>query len=179
MKLHMSMRTGLIAALCATVGVAGGIASGTAATSKHKSNAHSQGARHGGPRGGMHGFEVHADAVILNKAGTAFITATEDNGTVDSVSGDQLAVKESARSVTYKTVTLTIPSGATIIRNGATATLSDLKSGDHVHVSQSSDGTVVFAGDSSFRPGPGFGHDGRRGPPPGGPRPGGPWPPRP
>ncbi len=180
MKLHVSPRTGLVALLCATVGVAGGIASGTAATSKHKNNARSgQAARHGGPRDGMHGFEVHADAVILNKAGTAFITATEDSGTVDSVSGDQLAVKESARSVTYKTVTLTIPSGATIMRNGATATLGNLKAGDHVHVSQSSDGTFVFAADRSFRPGPDFGLDGRRGPPPGGPRPGGPWPPLP
>lgn len=177
MKPHISLRTGLIALLCASVGVAGGIASGSAATSKHKAGVRaSQSGRHGGPHFGPHGMEVHADAVVLNKAGTAFITATEDNGTVDSVSGDQLAVKEAVGSVTYKTVALTIPSGATVIRNGATATLADLKTGDHVHVSQSSDGTVVFAGDSSFRPGPGPGHDGHGGPPPGAPPFGGPPP---
>ena len=110
----------------------------------------------------------HAEEVVLNKAGTAFITETEDSGTVTSVSGDQLGVKEAASNVTYKTVTLTIPADATVYRNGSKAALSDLKSGDHVHVSSSSDGTTVFAGDGSFRPGPDGPH-GHGGPPPGAP----------
>ena len=38
--------------------------------------------------------------------------------------GDQLTLKEGTKSVTYKTLTLTIPSGATIKRNGSTAQLS-------------------------------------------------------
>ena len=155
------MRIVGVAVLCIALGAAGGIASGGAATSKSsKANA----ARAGGHPGGPGGRAVHEDAVVLNKAGTAFITATEDSGTVVSVSGDQLTIKEGTASVTYKTVTLTIPSGATIKRNGSTAQLSELKAGDHVHVTKSSDGTTVFAGDGSFRPAGGPGH----GPPGGG-----------
>jgi hypothetical protein len=150
-----------VAALCVALGAAGGIASGGAATTKaSKANA----ARAGGHPGGPGGHAVHEDAVVLNKAGTAFITSTEDSGSVVSVSGDQLTIKEGTAKVTYKTVTLTIPSGATIKRNGATAQLSALKAGDHVHVEKSSDGTTVFAADSSFRPAGGPGH----GPPGGG-----------
>jgi hypothetical protein len=161
---HRSIRIAVVAALCAGVaGAAGGIATGSAATPKSKSKASStQKARPAGPPGGL---AVHSYEVVLNKAGTAFITATEDSGTVDSLSGDQLAIKEAAKSVTYKTVTLTIPSGAKVVRNGASAQLKDLKSGDRAHVSQSSDGTVVIANDSSHRSVPGGPRNGG-GPPP-------------
>jgi hypothetical protein len=161
LKQPKSMRIVGVAALCVALGAAGGIASSGAATSKAKKAGSSRSGRPAGPPGGP---AVHEDAVVLNKAGTAFITATEDSGTVVSVSGDQLTIKEGTKSVTYKTPTLTIPSGATVKRNGSTAQLSDLKAGDHVHVMQSSDGTTVFSGDASFRPAGGPGH----GPPPGG-----------
>jgi hypothetical protein len=172
-----TVRLALVGALCATVGAAGGIASSGAAKKSKSSTAKSttttqNGARRGpgGPGGaggpGMHGREVHAEAVVLNKAGTAFITETEDNGTVASVSGDQLAIKEGTKTVTYKTVTVTVPSDATVYRNGKKAALTALKTGDHVHVSQSSDGVLVFADDGTFRPDhDGHGHDG---PPPAG-----------
>jgi hypothetical protein len=178
------MRTGVIAVACALVGAAGGIASGTAA--KHKSTAKPQARAAAFPPGppgrgfdGRRGPAVHEEEVVLNKAGTAFITATEDSGRVESVSGDQLTLKEGTPTVTYKTVTLTIPAGAKVYRNGAAAKLSDLKAGDHAHVSSSSDGTVVFAGDANH--GPGHGPDGRgfrgfRGGGPGGPPPAGPPP---
>jgi hypothetical protein len=163
MKHTRSMRTVGVAALCVALGAAGGIASGGAATTKSKKSSSSRSGRPGGPPGGR---AVHEDAVVLNKAGTAFITATEDSGKVVSVSGDQLTIKEGSTSVTYKSPTLTIPSGATIRRNGATAQLSDLKAGDHVHVSQSSDGTTVFADDGTHRPrGPGNGPPGGGYPP--------------
>jgi hypothetical protein len=156
MKHVKSTRTVVVAALCVALGAAGGIATGSAATSKAKKAG--SGALRGGPPGGR---AVHEDAVVLNKAGTAFITATEDSGTVVSVSGDQLTIKEGTKSVTYKTVTLTIQSGATVKRNGSTAQLSDLKAGDRVHVTQSSDGTTVFADDGTHRPqGPGYGPPG-------------------
>jgi hypothetical protein len=100
---------------------------------------------------------VHEDAVVLNRAGTKFITATIDNGTVAGVNGDQLTVSEAIGKITYKTATLTIPAGATIRRNFKAAALGDLKHGDHVQVVQSSDGTTVFAEDGSARP-PGPGH---------------------
>jgi hypothetical protein len=111
---------------------------------------------------------VHADAVVLNKAGNGFITQTEDKGKVKSVSGAQLTITEGVGNVTYKDVTLTIPSNATIVRNFAKAQLSALKAGDFVHVSQSSEGTFVLAADSSHRPS-GRGHFGFRGGRPGGP----------
>jgi hypothetical protein len=158
-----SSRTLGVATLCAALGTAGGIATGGAATSKSKKANSSRSARPGGPPGGR---AVHEDAVVLNKAGTGFITATEDNGSVVSVSGDQLTIKEGTASVTYKTLTLTIPSGATIRRNGSTAKLSDLKAGDHVHVTKSSEGTTVFADDGTHRPmGRGYGPPGGGYPP--------------
>jgi hypothetical protein len=163
-------RLGVVGALCALVGATAGIAGSSAATKSTGKTA--QAHRADGPRMLRGGPPVHAEAVVLNKAGTGFVTVTEDAGTVKSVSGDQLTITESARkgstTVTYKDATLTIPSDATIRRNGATASLGDLKAGDHVHVASSSDGTFVDAFDSSHRPprhGPG-------GPPPAGaPRP--------
>jgi hypothetical protein len=176
------LRLAVVVGLCAFVGAAAGIAGSAAApTSKTKKGTST---RHMGPGRGFHGPAVHADAVVLNKAGKAFITETEDSGKVKSVSGDQLVITEGVKNVTYKDVTLTIPSNATVVRNFAKAKLSDLKAGDFVHVSQSSDGTFVLASDASHRPF-GRGHDGpngeRRGgsPRPDGPPRGGPWPPGP
>ena len=71
---------------------------------------------------------------------------------------------EEANSVTYKTVTLTIPSGSSVMLDGKSSKLESLAAGDHVTVSSSSEGTTVFATDSSFHPeGPGH-----MGPPVGG-----------
>jgi hypothetical protein len=160
-------RIAVVGALCALVGAGAGIAGSSAATKSSSKSAHARAAH--GPAGLRRGGPpVHAEAVVLNKAGTGFVTVTEDNGTVKSISGDQLTITENARkqdgsSVTYKDAALTIPSDAKIRRNGETASLSDLKAGDHVHVASSSDGTFVDAFDSSHKPprgGPG-------GPPPG------------
>lgn len=183
-------RTIGIAALCAAVGAAGGIAGTTAATSKHKKHGSRQSTTArpapGRPFGDHHGFggpPVHVEAVVLDKAGTNWITMTEDNGTVKSVSGSDVTITEGTDAVPYKDVTVTIPDGATIVRNGATAAVGDLKAGDHIHVGSSSDGTFVFAADDSWRPqGPPGGHDGdHHGPPGGGPPPDGPggWSPAP
>src|SRR4051812_14399561 len=123
------------------------------------------------------GPAVHAELVVPNKDGNGFITVTMDSGTVKSVNGDQVTITEGTDKATYKDATLTIPSDATVRRNFADAKLSDLKDGDHVHVSQSSEGTVVFAIDAAHedqRPGPGWGHGAGRPGPYGGPPPGGP-----
>lgn len=173
-----------VATVCALAGAGAGIAGSTAATSTSTTKAKSAtaakagkarfaGRRGFGPMMGGHGPSVHEESVVLDKAGKAWITETEDRGTVKSVSGQDLTITEGTKAVPYKDVTVTIPSGATIVRNGKTAQLSDLKAGDHVNVSASSDGTTVFAGDDTFRPGGphGFGdHDGdHHGPPPGAP----------
>ena len=167
------LQLAVVIGLCALAGAAAGIA-GSAAAPSSKAKKSNFG-RHGIF---LRGPAVHANAVVLNKARNAFITETEDQGKVKSVSGDQLAITEGAGNVTYKDVTLTIPSNATIMRNFAKASLSALKTGDFVHVSQSSDGTFVLASDASHRPGPGhFGF--HRGPRDAARGAGGPWPPGP
>jgi hypothetical protein len=164
MKFSNRMRAGIAVAVCAAVGVAGGIAGSAAAPSKTKAKSSAAGTyptdRPGGRghHGGPGGRAVHAEEVVLNKAGTAFITETEDSGKVKSVSGQDVTIAEGIGSVTYKDVTITLPAAAKIVRNGKTAAVGDLKAGDFIHVSQSSDGTFVFAGDASFRPGRGPGH---------------------
>jgi hypothetical protein len=85
--------------------------------------------------------------VVPNKNG-GFDTMTMDRGRFSSLSGDQLTITEGTKTATYKTVTLTIPSGATVRRNGDAARLSDIKSGDTVMVLQSPQGTVVTAHDA-------------------------------
>ncbi len=164
------MRVGAIATTCAIAGAGAGIAGSSAATRADQSSAASKAAKesraakkgqarerrgrgHGGPRIGRRGAPpAHLEAVVLNKAGTAWITRTVDNGVVKSVSGNSLTITEGTTAVPYKDVTVTVPSDATIRRNGKKATLADLKSKDHVHVMTSPDGTKVFAADETFRP---------------------------
>lgn len=154
-KLKAAATGAACVALGAAAGIVGASAAPSAKTPKSTSPAVPQFPR--GPRPGLHRFRggpgeramlgpaVHASVVVLNKAGTGFITATEDRGTVQSVSGDKLTIKEGIGKVTYRTITLTIPSKATIMRNFSAAALSALKSGDRVRVEQSSEGTDVFA----------------------------------
>ena len=107
-----------------------------------------------GPAGGpgpLGGPPVHSEMVVPNKAGDGFITVTGDDGKVKSVSGSQLTITEGTEKATYKTVTLDIPSDATVVRDGNKAQLSDLQADDQVHVSQSPDGSFVFATDSAFQ----------------------------
>lgn len=181
MQSKMMMRATAIGAVCALAGAGAGIAGSSAASTSAKSKstttaktAKRAGGRVGGFRGpaGGHGFAVHSEETVLNKAGTGYITETEDNGTVKSVSGSDVTITEGTTAVPYKDVTVTIPSGATIERNGKTATVADLKAGDDIHVSVSSDGTDVHAHDASFTPafGPGGpGGHGHGGPPPAAP----------
>jgi hypothetical protein len=120
----------------------------------------------GGPGdlGGMGGVgpfgAVHSVSEVLNKAGTAYIAETTDSGTitaVDSTSGT-ITLTEGTSKVTYGTPTITIPSSATVTLDGKTSSLADLAAKDHVTISSSSDGTTVFAIDSSFGPGGGRWH---------------------
>jgi hypothetical protein len=152
------------AALCTGIGAAGGIASGGAASTSSKTTTTPPARVFDGGRGA-----VHSESVVLNRAGTAYETIVSDDGTLTAVSGSTLTIKEGTSSVTYKTVTVTVPSGATIVRNGKTAALTDLKAGDHVRVSVADDGATVMAGDASFQPdghGPHGGFGGPGGPPP-------------
>jgi hypothetical protein len=171
MKLSTSRRALTAMAVCGVIGASAGIAGAGAASSSSKSKARSTQVARSAERGRfmMGGPPVHAVVVRLNKAGDAFITETDDNGIVKSVSGSDLTITEGTKTVTYKDATITIPSGATVYRNGSQAQLSDLAAGDHVHVDQSSDGTTVMAFDADHAPGPGGPHGDHDGPPPGPP----------
>lgn len=175
MQSKFMMRATAVGAACALAGAGAGIAGAGAATKSSTrtaktTNSATSTQRAGGPRGG-HDRAVHAVETVLNKAGTAYITETEDSGTVKSVSGSDVTITEGTTAVPYKDVTVTIPSDATITRNGKTATVADLKAGDDIHVSVSSDGTNVFAHDSTFKPAGGHGGPGGpgRGAPPAAP----------
>ncbi len=106
--------------------------------------------RAGGPRP-LGGPPVHSEIVVPNKSGDGFFTITNDDGKVQSVSGNSLTITEGTEKATYKTVTLDIPSDATVIHDGSKSQLSDLQNGDQVHVSQSPEGSWVFAIDSAFQ----------------------------
>jgi hypothetical protein len=167
MKRSKRLSYALAATVCLAIGAMAGIAGSTASTTQkaHSSAAGSTerppGPRPGGP--GLGGPPIHSVSVVPNKQGTGFDTITADSGTFQSLSGQQLTINEGTKTLTYKTVTLTIPAGATIQRDGKSAQLSELQSGDHVSVFENSDGTTtVNAADSSFRPAGGPG-----GPPPG------------
>src|SRR5581483_3029459 len=90
------------AGTCALAGAAAGISQSAASSSPGRSSskavkaASNAGPPPGGhPGHGMHGGEVHAVEVVLNKAGTAYIDETEDNGTIT-------AVDASAGTITLK-----------------------------------------------------------------------------
>jgi hypothetical protein len=120
-----------IAAVCALAGAGAGIA-GAGAHSGH----------HGHHFGRLGRAPVHAELVVPTRQGT-FKTVTFDRGTVDSVSGDQLTIKEGTRTATFKTLTLTIPADAKVRRNGEDAQLSDLQQGDVVAVTSIEGGKTL------------------------------------
>jgi hypothetical protein len=168
---------GSIAAACAAAALTAGIAEGSGTTTQSSTATQpstTSGAtmpghdRHGGPPGGRGpgGDAVHSVDVVLNKAKSAYITQTTDEGTVESVEssgGGSITLLEGTKSLPYKTVTVTVPSSATVTLDGKSSTLSALVAGDRVSVSSSSDGTDVMAMDSSFKPEGGHPPDGMKG----------------
>lgn len=164
-----------LAATCALAGAGAGIAQSSAAKTKSSAKtirhaaAGVPGWGHGGPGGPGGGRAVHEVEEVLNKAGTAYISQTVDNGEITAVdaSAGTITLKEGTSTVTYATPTITIPSGGTVTLDGAVSSLEKLKAGDHATISSSSEGTNVFATDSSFSP-DGHGRMGPGGPPPGG-----------
>ena len=155
MQRSTMMRTGAVGAICALAGATAGIAGSSASSSKPTNTAvapaaivDGPGVRFKfGPLADAAGPPVHSDTVVPNEKG-GFDTVTMDRGSFSSLSGNQLTITEGTKTATYKTVTLTIPSGATVRRNGEAAKLSDLKSGDTVMVMQSPKATVVAANDA-------------------------------
>lgn len=143
-------RAGLLLALCALT-IAGILAASSLAAAGTK-NADNEGAGSGWPGFGLGGV-VHSEAIVLDEAGTAYITQTLDSGTVESASAGELVIEEGTKAMPYKTVTLKIPGDATVVRDGSEAALGEFEAGDFVVVSHSSDGTYVCGGDNQ---GPGW-----------------------
>lgn len=163
MKGPQLKRMTIVIAVCALVGALAGIAGSAAAPSKSKSaqaqkkaakkalkRAFRRGPGPGGP-GFMHG-PVHATAVVPNEDGTGFDTITTDAGTLNSVDGTTVHLKEGTDKKVYKDdVAIDVGSDAKVIRNHKDAKLSDLKEGDHVRViTGAPKGNVVIAEDDAF-----------------------------
>jgi type II secretory pathway pseudopilin PulG len=207
MKGSQLKRMTIVIAVCAAVGAIAGIAGSAAAPSSSSSKAKAttkaqkQAAKRqaralkrgfrgfagpGGPGGhGIGGGPVHATAVVPNQDGTGFDTITTDAGTLNSVDGTTVHVKEAIDKATYKDdVAVDVGDNAKVIRNGQDAKLSDLKAGDHVRViTGGAKGNIVIAEDDAwiaqmkkrFSERGAFRHHGfgPGGPPPGAPGPGG------
>jgi hypothetical protein len=186
---------GIVIVVCALVGALAGIAGSAAAPSKSKKSSQATprfaprhmrlrgpGAPGFGPGGGPGGPAVHGEVVVPNKAGNGFITITTDGGTIKSISGNDITIDESVGTLHYKDATVTIPSDATVVRDHAKASVSDLKEGDFVRVIASSERTIVIAEDATFQKQERkrfrgfFRGRGHFVPPPGGPPPGAPAP---
>jgi hypothetical protein len=175
MKQSGLRRIAIVVAICASVGALAGIAGSAAAPSKSSSKATDaqkakaalvararamkRALRHGvlgaklagaGP-GFFFGGPVHSEAVVPNADGTGFVTITTDAGTLNSVDGNTLHIKEGTDKKTYKDdVAIDVGANPTVVRNHAKASLSDLKAGDHVRVIKSPKGTFIMAADDAF-----------------------------
>lgn len=101
---------------------------------------------------GIAGPAVHEVEVVPSGNG-GFETVTVDSGTLSSVSGQTLTIDETWDGHSYKTVSITVPSGSSVTRDFKSASLSDLKTGDRVRVMQSASGDRVIAWDSANAPG--------------------------
>lgn len=138
-------RTLAVAVGCLGVGAgASAIASAGASTTStnHAATPAAKVARQRGLRGDLR-RAVQGEFVIHTKKG--FETVSFERGFVQSVSGDALTLREGTKKATYKTVTITIPSGARVRNNGQASTLSSLTAGEHVGVLQGPAHTWVVA----------------------------------
>lgn len=142
---HLKLLT--VGAVCAAAGAgASAIATAGAAgtsTATTPSSTASSAAAHPAVRRGLERRAVQGDLVIATRNG--FATVTLNRGFVQSVSGNQLTIREGTKKATYKTVTLTIPAGAKVRDNGQTASLSQLSQGQRVGVVQGPKRTWVTA----------------------------------
>jgi hypothetical protein len=145
LRKHLKLVT--VAAACVAIGAAGSAIATAGAASSGTTTTSSTTAKAPRTRGaGARALErraVHADVVVATKSG--FETVTIDRGFVQSVSGQQLTIREGTKKATYKTVTVTIPSSAKVRDNRRASTMSALTSGQRVSVVQAPNRTWVIA----------------------------------
>jgi len=145
LRKHLKLVT--VAAACVAIGAAGSAIATAGAASSAPTTTSSRTGKAGRVRGaGAPALErraVHANVVVAAKSG--FVNVTVDRGFVQSVNGQQLAIREGTKKATYKTVTLTIPSDAKVRDNRQASTLSALSAGQRVAVLQAPQRTWVIA----------------------------------
>jgi len=140
--LRKHMKLVLVAAACVTIGAAGS-AIATAGAAGTSSTATTTATKTSHARGLLARRAVQGAVVVAGRNG--FETVTFSRGFVQSVSGQQLTIREGTRKATYKTVTLTIPSSAVVRDNRQASNLSALTSGQRVSVVEGANRTLVVA----------------------------------
>ena len=138
---HFKLLTIGVACVAAGAGAGAIATAGAAGTSTATTTSNSHAAR--AARGALVRRAVQGDAVVATRSG--FATVTFNRGFVQSVSGQQLTIREGTKQHTYKTVALTIPASAKVRDNGQSASLSQLTSGQRVGVVQGPQRTWVIA----------------------------------
>ena len=143
LRKHLKLVT--VAAACVAIGAAGSAIASAGAASTPTTTTSSKTAKAARARGArvLERRAVHADVVVATKSG--FETVTIDRGFVQSVSGQQLTIREGTKKATYKTLTLTIPTSAKVRDNRQASTLSSLKPGQRVAIAQAPNRTWVIA----------------------------------
>jgi hypothetical protein len=167
MKGPQLKRMTIVIAVCALIGALAGIAGSAAAPSKSSKKSPTdaqkrQALKRGlffragpGPGPGMKGMlggPIHSETIVPNQDGTDFLTITSDSGTLLSVDGNTVHLKQGTDKKVYKDdAAIDVGDDPTVIRNHEKAKLSDLKEGDHVHVIVGTPkGNIVFAEDDAF-----------------------------
>lgn len=121
------------ATTCIIAGVAAGsIANATASGNSAKAQAKSSGSAAGLRLRALARRTVDGSFVVATKQG--FVTVTVARGAVESVSGNQLTLKEGTPKATYKTVTLTLPPATRVRDNRVPSTLSQVTVGQRAIV---------------------------------------------
>ncbi|HWF54298.1 MAG TPA: hypothetical protein VG223_06725 [Solirubrobacteraceae bacterium] len=134
----------ILAVSCIALGVGiGAIASAGASTPSQSHPAAKAGLRRGGRGIRILRRTVAGQLIVKTKSGYAPVTF--ERGSVTAVNGQQLTLNEGTKKSVYKTVTLTIPAGATVRDNGRAATLSQLTSGQRAIVVTLPARTLVIA----------------------------------
>ncbi len=145
LRKHLKLVT--VAAACVAIGAAGSAiatagAAGGAPTTTPSTTAKAARARAAGARA-LERRAVQASVVVATKSG--FETVTVERGFVQSVSGQQLTIREGTKKATYKIVTVTVPAGAKVRDNRQASALSALTAGQRVAVVRAPQRTWVIA----------------------------------
>lgn len=133
-----------LAASCVAVGV--GISAITSAGASTTSHARPAAAGRLVRTGrGMRALRRAVEGQLIVKTKSGFAQVSFERGSVTAVNGQQLTLDEGTKTSSYKTVTLTIPAGATVRVNGQPGTLSQVTDGQRAIVVTLPQRTLVIA----------------------------------